>query len=71
MKKQRSSTAGAAALAVLLALGTAADASEVKRFRLQSQHAFLRGQLEGMSVDSLGTLRLAPAPNAHRARERA
>jgi hypothetical protein len=52
--------AGAAALAVLLALGTAAGASEVKLFRLQSQHAFLRGQLEGMSVDSLGTLRLAP-----------
>jgi hypothetical protein len=32
----------------------------VKLFRLQSQQAFLRGQLDGMSVDSLGTLRLAP-----------
>src|SRR5262249_33307842 len=27
---------------------------------LQSQQAFLRGQLDGMSVDALGTLRLAP-----------
>lgn len=60
MKKRTSSMAGAAALAGLLALGTGAYASEVKLFRLQSQQAFLRGQLEGMSVDSLGTLRLAP-----------
>ena len=66
MKKRTSSMAGAAALAGLLALGslfvlsTGAYGSEVKLFRLQSQQAFLRGQLEGMSVDSLGTLRLAP-----------
>lgn len=32
----------------------------MRLFRLQSQQAFLRGQLDGMSVDSLGTLRLAP-----------
>ena len=43
-----------------LASTTAARASDVKLFRLQSQQAFLRGQLAGMSVDTLGTLRLAP-----------
>lgn len=32
----------------------------MRLFRLQSQQAFLRGQLDGMSVDALGTLRLAP-----------
>jgi hypothetical protein len=41
-------------------LAAVAAASEVKLFRQQSQQAFLRGQLDGMSVDSLGTLRLAP-----------
>lgn len=52
----------AAALAFLaaFAFSTTTRASEVKLFRLQSRQAFLRGQLEGMSVDSLGTLRLAP-----------
>jgi hypothetical protein len=39
-----------------------ARASEVKLFKVQSQQALLRGKLEGMSVDSLGTLRLAPKP---------
>jgi len=48
--------------ASLLAAGSSvpARASEVKLFRLQTQQAFLRGQLDGMSVDTLGTLRLAP-----------
>ncbi len=50
----------AAALVSLASLEAVAAASEVKLFRLQSQQAFLRGQLDGMSVDSLGTLRLAP-----------
>lgn len=45
---------------LLVGWATAAQASEVKLFRLQSQQAFLRGTLEGMSVDALGTLRLAP-----------
>jgi hypothetical protein len=49
------------AVALLLAASAAtAGASEVNLFRLQSQQAFLKGQLEGMSVDALGTLRLAP-----------
>ncbi|HXT52746.1 MAG TPA: hypothetical protein VN811_17025, partial [Thermoanaerobaculia bacterium] len=47
-------------VAASLACTSVAVASEVKLFRLQSQQAFLRGQLDGMSVDSLGTLRLAP-----------
>src|SRR5438128_4511680 len=50
-----------AALALaLLGVATAARASDVKVFRLASQQAFLRGQLAGLSVDALGTLRLAP-----------
>jgi hypothetical protein len=40
--------------------GSTSHASEVRSFRLQSQQAFLRGTLEGVSVDALGTLRLAP-----------
>ena len=34
-------------------------ASETKAFRLQSKTAFLKGTLEGIGIDSLGTLRLA------------
>jgi hypothetical protein len=50
----------ATALALLPAMTDTAGASEVRSFRLQSQAAFLRGTLEGISVDALGTLRLAP-----------
>jgi hypothetical protein len=35
------------------------EASEVKFFTMNSREAFLDGELEGVSVDSLGTLRLA------------
>ena len=37
-----------------------AHAVEVRQLRLQSPEAFLQGTLEGLSVDALGTLRLAP-----------
>jgi hypothetical protein len=36
-----------------------ASASETRVFRLQSRNAFLKGTLEGVGVDSLGTLQLA------------
>ena len=45
--------------AVLLG-GSAARADGVEIFRIQSQSGFLKGTLDGMSVDELGTLRLAP-----------
>jgi len=38
---------------------TPSMASETKVFRLQSQTAFLKGTLDGIGIDSLGTLRLA------------
>ncbi|MDX1631178.1 MAG: hypothetical protein R3234_04920, partial [Thermoanaerobaculia bacterium] len=47
-------------IAALVLGGSVAWASGVEIFRLQSQEAFLRGTLEGMSVDEIGTLRLAP-----------
>jgi hypothetical protein len=47
--------AGLLALAALPARGT-----EVKIFQAQSQAAFLAGTLEGVSIDSLGRLQLAP-----------
>lgn len=47
-------------LLVLLALSaTALSATKVQILRSQSQETFLRGTLEGISVDPLGTLRLA------------
>ncbi len=48
----------AALLAVLLAAPLAA--TQVKIFRTQSQAAFLAGTLSGVSVDSLGSVELAP-----------
>ena len=57
---RRSLRAASLCAAALFAFASLAAASEVKLFRQQSQQAFLRGQLDGMSVDSLGTLRLAP-----------
>jgi hypothetical protein len=40
-------------------VATAVPAAEVKIFRLARQQAFLRGELDGIGVDALGTLRLA------------
>ncbi len=48
-------TVGLLALAAVPALGT-----QVKVFQAQSQAAFLSGTLEGVSVDSLGRIELAP-----------
>ncbi|HEV8239903.1 MAG TPA: hypothetical protein VGS57_11095, partial [Thermoanaerobaculia bacterium] len=60
MSRHRSFLAACSCAAGIAAFASFAAASEVRLFRLQSQQAFLRGQLDGMSVDSLGTLRLAP-----------
>ena len=43
----------------LMATGIPAVASNVRVFRLQTQAEFLKGTLDGVGVDSLGTLRLA------------
>jgi len=43
----------------LIAIGAPAFASNVRIFRLQTQAEFLKGTLDGIGVDSLGTLRLA------------
>lgn len=48
-----------AALAAFVLAASAAGATEVKTFQLQSQKAFLAGTLEGISVDPLGRLELA------------
>ena len=46
---------------VLAILGLARPAAaEVRIYSMQSRAAFLAGTLEGISLDSLGTLRLAP-----------
>ena len=50
-----------AALPLLLLAGAgAARATQVKIFQTQSQSGFLAGKLEGVSVDALGRLELAP-----------
>lgn len=54
-----SPTLAAAALSLALAAAPAA-ATQVKIFRTQSQAAFLAGTLSGVSVDSLGSVELAP-----------
>ena len=43
----------------VVALAASAAASEVRFFRMNSRKAFLGGTLDGLSVDPLGTLRLA------------
>lgn len=48
-----------AALAALALAASAAGATEVKTFQLQTQKAFLAGTLEGISVDPLGRFELA------------
>ncbi len=47
------------ALTVILAMAAPAGGSEVRFFRLHTRDAFLDGTLDGLSVDPLGTLRLA------------
>jgi hypothetical protein len=44
----------------LLFLGGAARATQVKIFQTQSQAGFLAGKLQGVSVDALGRMQLAP-----------
>lgn len=55
MRSRLLSAAGLLALAALPAFGT-----QVRIFQAQSQAAFLSGTLEGVSVDSLGRIELAP-----------
>jgi len=54
-------TAAFGMVAVLAGLlpWSVASASETRVFRMQSRPGFLKGTLDGISVDSLGTLRLA------------
>ncbi|MFQ5351256.1 MAG: hypothetical protein ACE5EG_12515, partial [Thermoanaerobaculia bacterium] len=47
------------ALLLAPALAAPAVAAEVRFFRLHTRDAFLGGTLDGLSVDPLGTLRLA------------
>src|SRR5690349_12143644 len=51
--------AGLAGLPLLLCAG-AARATQVKIFQTQSQAGFLAGKLQGVSVDALGRMQLAP-----------
>lgn len=46
-------------LAIPLMAGGPAAATQVKAFRIQSRTAFLKGTLDGVSVDALGRLKLA------------
>ena len=49
-----------AVIGVWMGIGSpSANASEARAFRLQSKEGFLKGTLDGIGVDSLGTLRLA------------
>src|SRR4029079_6371366 len=58
----RSAVLAVALLGGLAGLGgqAAAHGTQVKIFQAQSQAAFLAGTLEGVSVDSLGRMQLAP-----------
>ncbi|MBZ0114197.1 MAG: hypothetical protein K8J08_17175 [Thermoanaerobaculia bacterium] len=55
----RASRVGILGVTCALMLGGRVGAADVKIFRLQDQAAFLRGTLDGVSIDALGTLRLA------------
>ncbi len=55
----RSRAAGFAVALALVLAPAAARATEVKAFQIQNQKAFLRGTLEGVSIDSDGRLELA------------
>lgn len=50
----------ALAAAIVLAAGAPLAATQVKIFQTQSQSGFLAGTLEGVSVDDLGRMELAP-----------
>lgn len=52
--------AAVAGLSLSLLLAGAAGATQVRIFQIQSQAGFLSGTLEGVSVDSLGRVELAP-----------
>jgi hypothetical protein len=58
--RARSSVLGVALLGVLTAAAQPASGTQVKIFQAQSPAAFLAGTLEGVSVDSLGRVQLAP-----------
>ncbi|HSG39334.1 MAG TPA: hypothetical protein VLE27_06825, partial [Thermoanaerobaculia bacterium] len=59
MRRARSLVLAASALAVLVAAAPVRG-TQVKIFQAQSQPAFLAGTLEGVSVDALGRMQLAP-----------
>jgi hypothetical protein len=58
--RARSSVLGVALLGALVAAAQPASGTQVKIFQAQSPAAFLAGTLEGVSVDSLGRVQLAP-----------
>lgn len=58
--RARSSVLGVALLGALAAAAQPVSGTQVKIFQAQSSAAFLAGTLEGVSVDSLGRVQLAP-----------
>src|SRR3954451_4223828 len=58
--RARASILGVALLGFLVAAAQPASGTQVKIFQAQSPAAFLAGTLEGVSVDSLGRVQLAP-----------
>jgi hypothetical protein len=58
--RARSTVLGVALLGMLAAAALPARGTQVKIFQAQSPAAFLAGTLEGVSVDSLGRMQLAP-----------
>ena len=60
MTRRPAVLAAALTLAGSLGVSPAARGTEVKIFQTQSQAGFLAGTLEGVSVDSLGRMELAP-----------
>ncbi len=58
--RARSSILGVSLLGVLMAAAQPVSGTQVKIFQTQSPAAFLAGTLEGVSVDSLGRVQLAP-----------
>jgi len=58
--RARSTVLGVALLGTLVAAAQPASGTQVKIFQAQSPAAFLAGTLEGVSVDSLGRVQLAP-----------
>jgi len=61
---RRSAVAAALCAGLLSALGPATRAAGPQFFRLEGAKDFLEGELDGVSVDSLGRLRLGLAPRA-------